>query len=42
MRGYELAAVPTSSDRELPGDLGNVGGNLDRGGGQVDFGSAAR
>ena len=39
---FELAAVSSSSDRKLSGDLGDVGGNLDRGGGQVDFGSAAR
>ena len=42
VHGFELAAVSSSSDRKLSGDLGDVGGNLDRGGGQVDFGSAAR
>ena len=40
--GFELAAVSSSSDRKLSGDLTDVGGNLDRGGGSIDFGSAAR
>ena len=38
----EIAAVASSSQRKLSGDLGDVGGNLDRGGGRVDFGTAAR
>ena len=42
VRGFELAAVSSSSDRKLSGDLTDVGGNLDRGGGRIDFGSAAR
>ena len=42
VHGHELAAVPSLSDRELSGTAGNVGENLDRGGGQVDFGPAAR
>ena len=40
--GCEIAAVSSSSERKLSGDLGDVGGNLDRGGGRVDFGTAAR
>lgn len=42
VRGFELAAVSSSSDRKLSGDLTDVGGNLDRGGGRIDFGSATR
>ena len=42
VRGFDLAAVSSSSERKLSGDLSDVGGNLDRGGGRVDFGSAAR
>ncbi len=42
VRGFELAAVSSSSEKKLAGDLGDVGGNLDRGGGVLDFGSAAR
>ncbi len=42
VRGFELAAVASSSEKKLAGDLGDVGGNLDRGGGMIDFGSAAR
>lgn len=42
VRGFELAAVASSSDKKLAGDLADVGGNLDRGGGVIDFGSAAR
>ncbi len=40
--GFELAAVSSSSPRKLAGDLSDVGGNLDRGGGVVDFGAAQR
>ena len=39
---FELAAVSSSSERKLSGDLSDVGGNLDRGGGQIDFSGAAR
>lgn len=39
---FELAAVASSSEKKLSGDLGDVGGNLERGGGTVDLGSAAR
>ncbi len=42
VEGFELAAVASSSEKKLAGDLSGVGGNLDRGGGQVEFGSAAR
>ena len=42
VRGFELAAVASSSDKKLAGDLSEVGGNLGRGGGVVDFGPAAR
>ena len=42
VRGFELAAVSSSSEKKLAGDLSEVGGNLGRGGGVVDFGSASR
>lgn len=42
VRGFELAAVASSSEKKLAGDLSEVGGNLGRGGGVVDFGPAAR
>ncbi len=42
VRGFELAAVSSSSERKLSGDLTDVGGNLDRGAGRIEFGSAAR
>ena len=42
VEGFELAAVASSSEKKLAGDLSDVGGNLDRGGGVLDFGSAAR
>ena len=42
VRGFELAAVSSSSRKKLDGDLSDVGGNLDRGGGVLDFGAAAR
>ena len=42
VRGFDLAAVSSSSERKLSGDLTDVGGNLDRGGGRIDFGFAAR
>lgn len=42
VRGFELAAVSSSSEKKLAGDLSEVGGNLGRGGGVVDFGAAAR
>ncbi len=42
VRGFELAAVSSSSAKKLAGDLSEVGGNLGRGGGFVDFGSASR
>lgn len=41
VRGFELAAVSSSSEKKLAGDLSAVGGNLGRGGGVVDFGSAS-
>ena len=40
--GIEIGAVSSSSEKKLAGDLSDVGGNLDRGGGTVDFGDAAR
>ena len=40
--GFELAAVASSSARKRSGDLSEVGGNLNRGGGKLDFGAAAR
>lgn len=42
VRGFELAAVASSSERKRAGDLSDVGGNLGRGGGVVDFGAAGR
>ena len=42
VRGFELAAVSSSSEKKRAGDLSAVGGNLGRGGGVVDFGSAKR
>ncbi len=42
VEGCEIAAVASSSERKLSGDLSDVGGNLDRGGGRMDFGPAAR
>ena len=39
---FELAAVASSSEKKLSGDLGDVGGNLERGGGTVDLGTATR
>ncbi len=42
VNGCELAAVSSSSEKKLSGDLSDVGGNLDRGSGTYDFGSAAR
>ena len=42
VRGCEIAAVCSSDEKKLAGDLGGVGGNLDRGGGRFDFGRAAR
>lgn len=42
VRGFELAAVSSSSPKKLAGDLSDVGGNLGRGAGVIDFGSAAR
>ncbi len=41
VRDFELAAVASSSAQKLAGDLSDTGGNLDRGGGKMDFGSAA-
>ncbi len=40
--GFELAAVASSSAKKRDGDLSEVGGNLNRGGGKLDFGAAAR
>ncbi|MDE0104064.1 MAG: Gfo/Idh/MocA family oxidoreductase [Bryobacterales bacterium] len=40
--GCEIGAVCSSDERKLAGDLGGVGGNLDRGGGRFDFGGAGR
>ncbi len=40
--GFELAAVSSSSERKRAGDLSDVGGNLGRGAGNVDFGEAGR
>lgn len=42
VRGFELGAVSSSSSKKRSGDLSDVGGNLGRGGGLVDFGAAAR
>ena len=42
VRGFELAAVSSSSAKKLAGDLSDVGGNLGRGAGVIDFGSAGR
>lgn len=42
VRGFELGALCSSDPSKLAGDLGGVGGNLDRGGGRFDFGGAAR
>ena len=42
VRGFHLAAVASSSEKKLSGDLAEVGGNLDRGGGSFDFGTAKR
>ena len=42
VRGFELAAVASSSRKKLSGDLGDVGGNLDRGASRFEFGGAAR
>lgn len=40
VHGIELAAVASSSAKKRSGDLTDVGGNLDRGAGTIDFGSA--
>lgn len=42
VRGFKLAAVASSSEKKLAGDLSEVGGNLSRGGGVLEFGAAAR
>ncbi len=42
VKGFELAAVASSSEKKRAGDLGDVGGNLGRGAGVVDFGPAQR
>ncbi len=42
VRGFELAAVSSSSAKKRAGDLEEVGGNLGRGAGVVDFGLAGR
>ncbi len=42
VQGFELAAVSSSNASKRAGDLSDVGGNLGRGGGVVDFGSAGR
>jgi predicted dehydrogenase len=39
---FELAAVASSDERKLAGDLSAIEGNLDRPGESMDFGSAAR
>jgi len=38
----ELAAVVSADPKKLAGDLSGISGNLDRGGGALDFGEAAR
>lgn len=42
VRGFELAAVSSSSEKKRAGDLSDVGGNLGRGAGVIDFGGARR
>lgn len=40
--GFELAAISSSSEKKRGGDLSEVGGNLGRGAGLIDFGRAER
>lgn len=42
VEGAEIVAVASDDPKKLAGDLSGVGGNLDRGGGKIDFSNAAR